>query len=169
MPANVLLEVCVESVADAVAAAEGGAGRVELNAALGLGGLTPSLGALREVRGATRVPVIAMCRPRAGGFCYDEGEFAVMVRDTQIALENGADGIAFGVLTEEGQIDVARCREVVKQIGPATAVFHRAFDFVREPMAALEQLIDLGVRRVMTSGQKPTAMEGAQLIADLID
>ena len=168
MDRRVLLEVCVESVADALAATEGGADRLELNAALCLGGLTPSLGALIEVRQATTLPIIAMVRPRAGDFRYDDGDFRILLRDVEIALANGADGIAFGLLMSHGQIDIERCRAVTKQVGPATAVFHRAFDFTIDPFVALEQLIDLGVRRLMTSGQKPTATDGAPLIAELI-
>lgn len=172
---GVILEVCVESVADAAAAAAGGAGRIELNSALALDGLTPSAGLLDEVRRAVgrRFPVVAMARPRAGDFCYDDSEFRVLLRDVELLLANGADGIAFGVLTPGGDVDVARCRRVVRRIesgrGAAHAVFHRAFDRVRDPFEAMEQLIDLGVRRIMTSGQQSTALRGVKLIAQLID
>ena len=96
-------------------AESGGADRVELNCALMLGGLTPSLGALREARAAIRIPLIAMIRPRAGGFCYSASEFKVMQRDVEAALAENADGIAFGILTAQGTIDLERCRQVVKQ------------------------------------------------------
>lgn len=175
----VVLEVCIESADDAAAAARGGADRLELNSALVLDGLTPSLGLLAEVRRAagTRTPVIAMARPRAGDFHYSDSEFRVLLRDARLLTDHGAEGIAFGILTGRGEIDVPRCRRVVRLIesqrkgrrrfqGP---VFHRAFDRVRDPARALEQLIDLGVRRVMTSGQQPTALRGARLIADLVD
>jgi copper homeostasis protein len=170
----VLLEVCVESVDDAKAAARGGAGRIELNAALTLDGLTPSIGLLAEVRRAVgaRFPVIAMARPRAGDFVYSDSEFRVLLRDAALALEHGADGIAFGILTASGDVDMKRCRRVMgvtKTGASVVAVFHRAFDQVRDPFAALEQLIDLGVRRVMTSGHQPTALRGARLIAELLD
>ena len=167
----VLVELCIASVEDAVAAAAGGADRVELNSALPLGGLTPSAGLLAEVRRAVRLPVVAMARPRAGGFCYAAAEFAVLRRDVDFALDHGADGVAFGVLCDDGRVDVERCREVVRQVGPRAgqgAVFHRAFDFTPDPFDALEQLIDAGVRRVMTSGQRPTAAEGAELVGELI-
>lgn len=167
----VLVELCIASVEDAVAAEAGGADRVELNSALPLGGLTPSAGLLAEVRRAVRVPVVAMARPRAGGFCYAAGEFGVLRRDVDFALDHGADGIAFGVLREDGTVDVGRCREVVRQIGEGAgrgAVFHRAFDYTPDPFEALERLIDAGVRRVMTSGQRPTAAEGADLIGALV-
>jgi copper homeostasis protein len=163
-----LLEVCIASVEDAVGAAAGGADRLELNAALPLGGLTPSLGTLLEVKQAVGLPVLVMVRPRPGGFAYDDREFQVMRRDADLALQAGADGIVFGVLTENGEVDVERCQRLVAQAGDREAVFHRAFDFTPDPLAALEQLIDLGVKRVLTSGQAETALRGADLIAELV-
>src|SRR5215212_9192513 len=106
---RVAVEICIESVDDAVTAAGGGADRVELNAALALGGLTPSLGTLVEVRRAVTVPVVAMARPRAGGFCYSDAEFRTLRRDAELSLEHGADGVAFGILSSGGRVDVARC------------------------------------------------------------
>ena len=165
---RVQLEVAVASVDDALAAQAGGADRLELNAALALGGLTPSLGALLEVKAAVRLPVMVMARPRGGGFAYSEADFRVLRRDADLALEHGADGVVFGVLTGDGRVDMERCRVLVRQIGGREAVFHRAFDVTPDPFAALEQLIDLGVRRVMTSGQEESAYNGASLIAELI-
>ena len=166
----VLLEVCVESVDDAVAAAAGGAGRIELNTALPLDGLTPTPGLLIEARRAVRVPLVTMARPRAGDFTYTASEFRVLRRDVEFALEHGADGVAFGVLTEDRRVDVRRCRQVVREIHGAgrEAVFHRAFDRVTNLPEALEALIDLGVPRVLTSGGKPNALAGAAVIAELI-
>src|SRR4051794_16556979 len=167
----VLVELCIASVEDALIAEAGGVDRVELNSALPVGGLTPSAGLLAEVRRAVRLPVVVMARPRPGGFCYTAAEFAVLRRDTDFALEQGADGVTFGVLRDDGRVDVDRCRELVRQVGSRPrqgAVFHRAFDFTPDPLEALEQLIDAGVCRVMTSGQRPTAAEGAALIAELI-
>ena len=165
----VLLEVCVESVDDAVAAAAAGAGRIELNSALSLDGLTPTPGLLVETRRAVKLPLVTMARPRAGDFVYSASEFRVLRRDAEFALGRGADGIAFGILTADRRIDTRRCRELLRGIGPgATAVFHRAFDVVADPSDALRQLIDLGVRRVMTSGGKTTAAAGAGVIADLV-
>ena len=167
---GVLLEVCVASADDAVAAAAGGADRIELNSALELDGLTPSHGLLLETRRRVGIPVVAMARPRAGDFCYSESEFEVLRRDVDHALEAGADGIAFGILTGGGGIDVKRCRRVIRQIGRGgDAVFHRAFDRTARPLEAIEQLIDLGVRRVMTSGQARTAVAGAALIRQLVE
>jgi copper homeostasis protein len=165
---RILLEVAVASAPDALTAQAGGADRLELNSALALGGLTPSPGTLHEVRAAVTLPVIALVRPRAGGFCYDTAEFRVLQRDVDFALGMGADGVAFGVLTATGEIDRERVRTVVRQVGPRQAVFHRAFDVTPDPAAALEQLIDLGVRRVMTSGQEENAYHGVARIAGLI-
>src|SRR5262249_40795474 len=107
---RVLLEVAVASVEDALAAQGGGADRLEVNAALGLGGLTPSLGTLIEVRAAVARPLLVMVRPRPSGFAYSAADFRVMQRDADLALEHGADGIVFGILTAEGQVDGERCR-----------------------------------------------------------
>jgi copper homeostasis protein len=164
----VLLEVAVASVEDALAAQAGGAARLELNAALSLGGLTPSPGALVEVKAAVTVPVLVMVRPRPGGFAYGSADFRVMQRDVDLALQYGADGVVFGVLMADGRVDRDRCGRLVRQVGGRAAVFHRAFDVTPEPFDALERLIDLGFRRVMTSGQEETAYNGAPLIAELI-
>src|SRR5262245_35030516 len=142
MNARILLEVAVASAADAATAAVAGADRLELNAALEVGGLTPTPGVLAEARRAG-LPVVTMLRPRPGGFCYSEAELAVMLRDRE-----WMDGdVALGLLTADGDIDVPRLR----RFPTPRVVFHRAFDLVRDPLAGLEQLIDLGVPRVMTS------------------
>ena len=163
-----LLEIAAGSVDDCVVAQAGGADRVELNSALALGGLTPSLGTLLEVKRRIRLPVMAMVRPRPGGFCYTDGEFATMLRDADLLLEHGADGLVFGVLLADGRIDAARTAQLVARCGPHAAVFHRAFDVTPDPAAALETLIDLGVTRVLTSGQAPRARDGAAVIRALV-
>jgi copper homeostasis protein len=161
----VKIEICTASPEDCIAAQQGGADRVELNCAMMLGGLTPSLGSLREGRDATQITLIVMIRPRAGGFCYSEREFKVMQRDAETAFAEGADGIAFGILTSSGAIDEPRCREMKKLAGDRQLVFHRAFDVVPDPISALERLIDIGLTRVMTSGQETTAYNGAKNIS----
>ena len=160
-----LLEICTASVDDCLAARAGGAHRVELNAALALGGLTPSLGTLIEARTALDIPIIVMIRPRPGGFCYSPRDFAAMQRDVDLALAHDADGIAFGILTEDGRLDESRCRQLIAQAGNRQTVFHRAFDVVPDPTETLERLIDLGVTRVLTSGQEASAYNGAANIA----
>jgi len=168
MSKKIKLEICTASVEDCVKAEQGGADRVELNCALMLGGLTPSLGALREARAAVRLQIISMIRPRPAGFCYSRTEFTVMQRDTELVLAENADGIAFGILTASGTLDVKCCRQMVRLAAGRQAVFHRAFDVVKDAQVALEQLIDLGVTRVMTSGQEASAYNGAVNIAEYI-
>jgi copper homeostasis protein len=163
-----LLEICTASAEDCLLAEQGGADRVELNSALMLGGLTPSLGNVREARSVTRIPIIAMVRPRAAGFCYSASEFKVMQRDAEIALAEGIAGIAFGILTSEGAIDVDRCRALIKLAAGRDTVFHRAFDVTPNPLEAIDQLADLGVTRIMTSGQEASAYNGIENIARFI-
>jgi copper homeostasis protein len=167
-PGTVLLEVCVGSIADIEAAIAAGADRVELCAALELGGLTPSVGLVERAIEVASVPVIVMLRPRAGGFCYDRHEFAAMLADAQRFLDLGASGLAFGVLDRGGRVDVARMREIVQRTGAAESVFHRAFDFVADQRAAIDQLAEIGCTRVLTSGGKRTANEGVDTIRELI-
>ena len=162
---HITLEICTASVEDCLAAKAGGADRLELNSALMLGGLTPSIGTLREARAAVPLPIIVMIRPRPGGFCYSRADFAVMQRDLECALAEGAEGLAFGILRADGTIDSERCREIVKLAAGRTVVFHRAFDVTPDPLRALDGLIDLGIRRVMTSGQEANAYNGAAKIA----
>ncbi len=166
---KVLLEICCGSIDDAIQADVGGADRVELCSALFLGGLTPSLGTLIEARQRVKIPVIMMVRPRSGGFCYTEAEMATMERDVEAGVANGADGIVFGILDADGNIDVRRSTRLRKLIGGRQAVFHRAFDVTPDPFAALEQLVDMGITRVLTSGQKNSVPEGIDLIKRLIE
>src|ERR1700722_15287232 len=165
---HVRLEICCGSIEDAIEAEKGGADRVELCSALFLGGLTPSVGTIQEARRRLKIPIMVMVRPRGGGFAYSEAEMASMERDTEAAVANGADGGVFGILQSDGRIDVARGARIRQLIGKRQAVFHRAFDVTPDPFEALEQLIDLGVRRIMTSGQEESALTGAGCIAELI-
>ncbi len=166
---DILLEICCGSIDDAIQAQAGGADRVELCSALFLGGLTPSTGTLAEARAQLRIPIIAMIRPRSGGFCYTAAEFATMERDAEAALAHGADGLVFGILGPEGTVDEKRTRRLRDICGKKQAVFHRAFDVTPEPFVALEQLVDMGITRVLTSGQRPSVVEGMDLIRKLID
>jgi len=169
---ELLVEAVCCSVDDCVEAEAGGANRIELCAAMGVGGLTPSLGTIIEVLWHTqnRLPVVVMIRPRAGGFAYSAAEFAVMRRDADLALGYGAQGIVCGMLHPSGELDVDRCGELARLARTAgrDAVFHRAFDLVPDPLAALETLIALGFTRILTSGQQSTALAGASLLAELV-
>lgn len=178
-PHPIILEVCVGSVAGAAAAAAGGADRIELNAALAVGGLTPTIGLLRQVRQTvgSAMPIICMVRPRPGDFAYDHAEQCVMERDIELALEHGADGVAIGLLTADAKVDIAGCRCMRRRIDRASGasgakvqmVFHRAFDFAADVEQSLETLVDLGFDRILTSGQAKSAPAGAAVIARLIE
>jgi copper homeostasis protein len=165
-----IVEAACESPEDARRAQRAGADRIELCAALSLGGLTPSLGLLVETKASTSLPVIAMVRPRRGGFVYSAEEQKVMERDALALLAHGADGIAFGALTATGRVDRPLVRHLVtlaRKAGGAS-VFHRAFDLAADPDAALLALIGLGVTRVLTSGQEVMAHDGAPVLRQLI-
>ena len=165
---KILIEACCGSADDALEAARGGADRVELNSALHLGGLTPSAGSLRVLRESSGVPVMAMLRPREGGFCYSGTAFRTMLADGELLLRAGADGLVFGCLTPDGEIDEPRVRALVALCGGRPAVFHRAIDVTPDWRRALEALIRCGVTRVLTSGQAKSAMLGAQTIAQMV-
>lgn len=143
--------------------------RIELNNALHLGGLTPSLATLKLTKKNTNLKVITMVRPRGAGFCYNEIEFEVMKEDAKSLLENGADGIAFGCLNKDGSICIKQTKEMIEIIKSyqGEVVFHRAFDCVEDPYTSIELLIELGVDRILTSGLKPKAIDGKDLIKNL--
>lgn len=172
-PGRILLETIVSSLDDARAAAAGGADRFELCSALALGGLTPSLGTLAAIKAELSVPVMFMVRPREGGMAYSEADAAVMERDAALALEVGADGLVFGFLTNSGDVDVQQCARFLERAGRLAPgkqwVFHRAFDVVRDPERALEQLVDLGITRVLTSGRAERALEGLDEIRRTVE
>ncbi len=162
-----LIEICIDGPDAAVAAERGGADRVELCASLLEGGLTPSLGVLRATLGAVAIPVMAMVRPRGGDFLYSDLEFAAMRDDVANFRQEGAAGVVIGCLTADGEVDIDRVSALVAAARPLSVTFHRAFDMARDPAAALEALIACGVDRVLTSGQRPTALAGLDLLRAL--
>jgi copper homeostasis protein len=162
------IEVCVDSVESAMAAERGGADRVELCDNLLEGGTTPSAGAIAIARERLGIKLHVIIRPRGGDFCYSEIEFAVMRHDVALAKQLGADGVVIGILTSEGEIDIERTRELIELARPLSVTFHRAFDMSRDPYRALDDLIGLGVERILTSGQEPSVLEGLDLIAELV-
>ena len=161
-----VLEIVAQSVDDARIAAASGADRLELVSALALGGLTPSLGTLEMALASCDLPVMAMLRPRSGGFGYSEGELSAMERDADRFLAAGARGLVFGVLRDGGIDAKANARLVAKG---GEAVFHRAFDALPDPLDGLERLVDLGFRRILTSGGWGTALDGADAIRRLVE
>lgn len=167
-PAPVLVEACVDSIESALAAAEGGAQRIELCANLVEGGTTPSAGMLAECRRGLDIPIFVLVRPRRGDFLYSAPELAVMLEDIRHAKEAGAAGVVTGALRSNGTIAEDRTRELIAAARPLQVTFHRAFDVCRDATDALEALIALGVERVLTSGQAATAPQGVATIARLV-
>ena len=163
-----ILEICCGSSDDVFAAKEGKADRVELNSALFLGGLTPSIGTFRKVK-SLGIPVMVMVRPRDGGFCYTQREFDCMLEDVKAFAEAGAEGLVFGVLNSDGTVDMERNRALIKAAGERQKVFHRAFDVVPEWRTAMDQLVSLGFDRILTSGQAASALEGAETLREMLE
>jgi copper homeostasis protein len=165
---GLLIELCIERPDDTAVAQASGADRVELCASLLEGGLTPSAGAIRRARAVASLPVHAMIRPRGGDFAYEAGELAVMHDDIAMARASGATAVVFGCLTLDGDIDETATAALVAAARPMGVTVHRAFDMTRDPAQALEALIRCGVDRVLTSGQRPTAVEGVPLLRALV-
>ena len=163
-----LLEICCYSTECAVIAQQNGADRIELCAAPLEGGLTPSYGVLKATRHRVTIPVHPIIRPRGGDFCYTDGEFATMLEDVRQIRSLGYPGFVIGVLNPEGQVDIPRMRQIMVAAGPLAVTFHRAFDMCANPQQAIEQLAELGIARVLTSGQQSSAEKGILLIRELI-
>jgi copper homeostasis protein len=157
---NIPLEICLESCEDAIAAQKGGAQRVELCDNLIEGGTTPSAGMIAMTREYRSIGLQVIIRPRGGDFCYSEIELDAMKYDIHHCKTLGVDGVVFGLLKSDGNIDYERTRELIEIARPMNVTFHRAFDMCKDPYQALEELIELGVDRILTSGQEPTVFEG---------
>ncbi len=162
-------EVCVEGLPGALAAAEGGAHRIELCAGLVEGGTTPSLGALGLALERVDVDIVVLVRPRGGDFLYSRDELDSILMDVGTARGAGAFGVATGVLTPDGSVDVAAMEEIMDAAGTMSVTFHRAFDMVKDPWESLEILKDLGVDRVLTSGQRRSVPEGLDFIREAVN
>ncbi len=163
-----LIEVCVEGIDGLIAAQEAGADRVELCASLLEGGITPSFGTVREALARATVPFHVIVRPRGGDFLYSDAEYRSMLADVEALRELGVAGVVVGCLRADGTIDEERMSEFVRRAGPLNVTCHRAFDMTRDPAEALEALIRSGIGRVLTSGQRDTAVEGAALLTQLV-
>lgn len=164
-----LLEVCVGSTESLFAAYEGGAERVELCADLASDGLTPPAELVRMAACMDGLRVHVLIRSRAGNFVYTEEDVCLMEEHIRMAHENGADGIVIGALTPDGDIDLAACRRWIWAAEGMSVTFHRAFDHCIHPLEALEQIIELGCNRLLTSGQQPSAVEGTALLKKLVE
>ena len=164
-----ILEICAGSVESAIAARDGGAKRIELCAALEVGGVTPSAGVIAEARKVEGLVLNVIIRPRGGDFLYNEYEVACMEEDIRTCKRLGADGVVIGALTAEGDIDKDACKRLIDTADGMSVTFHRAFDMCRNPQEALEELISLGCDRVLTSGLASTAEAGIPLLKQLVE
>lgn len=164
-----MLEICSFSLESCLTAQKVGAVRVELCGGMFEGGTTPSAGLISLARQNLTIKLYVMIRPRGGEFCYSDAEFEVMKADIQTAKNLGADGVVFGILNPDGSVDKKRTTELVDLAAPLQVTFHRAFDVANDPIQALEDIIDCGCERILTSGQKNTAIEGIDLLKTLVE
>ena len=162
-------EVCVESYREAVIVASAGATRLELCDNLSVGGTTPSYGTIKKVTSELPVPVMVMIRPRGGDFCYSPEEYDIMRQDIQICRELGVVGVVFGLLNPDNTIDIDRTKELVEFARPMQVTFHKAIDDTSDILLSISELKNLGINRVLTSGGKPTAMEGRETLLRMIE
>jgi len=164
-----LLEACVNSALSAIEAQKGGADRVELCENMPEGGCTPSAGTIKFARQHLSIGLFVMIRPRGADFCYSPEEFEIMENDVRLAKDLGADGVVFGILKPDGTIDRDRMSRLMELARPMRITCHRAFDMTRDPFEALDDLTNLGIDRILTSGQSDSALLGAPLIRRLIN
>ena len=164
---NYIIEIATSDFLTTKSAVEGGADRIELCVNLTEGGTTPSYAHIKKCREAFDIALFPIIRPRGGDFLYTKDEFEIMKNDIKLCNELGCEGIVIGLLNMDGTIDMTRTSELIEHAYPMDVTFHRAFDRCKDPFAALEELIEIGCQRILTSGQKPTVSEGVDLIAAL--
>ena len=162
-----IIEICVESYEYALKAEKAEVNRIELCKDLHLEGLTPDYETAKKTIDSLNIPVFILIRPRAGDFTYSDEEFELMKSDIVKFKEMGCKGIVSGVLNDDNSIDIDRTKELVELSKPLEFTFHRAFDVVSDPFKEIENLIELGIQRVLTSGQKNKALEGLELLEEL--
>lgn len=162
------IEVCVDNIESAIIAEQAGADRIELCTALPLGGLTPHYSLIKAATQKLSIPVYVMIRPRAGDFLFNADEQQMMIDDIEMAKQLGAAGVVIGALTVNAEIDIALTKMLMQSAQSLDVTFHRAFDLCRDPLHALQQLIELGCSRILTSGQAATAAQGQTLLTQLV-
>ena len=161
------LEICASNYQSAINAEKAGAHRIEVCSELAVGGITPSYGFIKQVVEAIKIPVFVLIRPRSGNFTYSNEEFEIMKKDIELCKDLGCKGIVSGILNVDNSIDLKRTSELVKLANPLKFTFHRAFDWTPNPYQALEQLIELNVDRILTSGQESSAEKGIFVLQQL--
>jgi copper homeostasis protein len=162
-----IIEIATSDFSTTKSAVEGGADRIELCSNLAEGGTTPSYGTIKQCREAFSVSLYPIIRPRGGDFLFTKDEFEIMLQDVKFCKQLGCDGIVIGLLNMDGTIDIARTAALIEAAYPLGVTFHRAFDRCKDPFEALEQLIEIGCERILTSGQKPSVVDGIELVAEL--
>ena len=162
-----ILEICASNYQSVINAQNAGAQRIELCSELAIGGITPSYGLIKETVEALSIPVFVLIRPRSGNFMYTDTEFEIMKHNIKLCKELGCSGIVSGVLNEDNTIDVNRTQELIEIAKPLPFTFHRAFDWTPNPSEAINQLINIGADRVLTSGQASSAEQGLSLLSNL--
>ena len=166
---NYILECCVDSVESAINAKSGGASRIELCSNLIIGGTTPDIALVGEIRKHTDIRIHALIRPRFGDFCYSKYEMEIMKSQIRALKEAGVEGVVIGVLDENGNLDISKMQELLQEASGLSVTLHRAFDMCRDPFQALDEAIQLGINTILTSGQKQSAWEGRELLKELIE
>ena len=166
---NYILECCVDSVESAINASSGGASRIELCSNLIIGGTSPDLALVREIRKHTDIRIHALIRPRFGDFCYSKYEMEIMKSQIRSLKEAGVEGVVIGVLDEDGNLNIPAMKELIAEADGTSITLHRAFDMCRDPFRTLEEAIELGIHTILTSGQKQSAWEGRELLCQLIE
>ena len=169
MKDNYILEICVDSVESALAASEGGANRLELCSNLIIGGTTPGKGLYKLVRRECDNKIHVLIRPRAGDFCYSTFDFEIIKEEVKLFRELGADGIVIGILKPDGTLDIERIKEIITLAGDMSITLSRAFDMCMDPFKALEEAKEIGINTILTSGQKDSCLQGAELINSLVE
>jgi copper homeostasis protein len=165
---NYIIEIATTDFTTTKSAVEGGADRIELCAALTEGGTTASYGTIKKCREVFDVQLFPIIRARSGDFLYTDEEFEIMMNEVRLCRELGCDGVVIGLLTKDGSIDVKRTSTLANLAYPMEVTFHRAFDRCKDPFEAVEQLIQIGCQRILTSGQQPAAPQGIDCIAQLV-
>lgn len=163
-----LLEACVDSVESALAAQRGGADRLELCGSLIIGGVTPSPALYEEIRRVSDIRIHALIRPRFGDFCYTDHEFEIIRNEVKMFRKLGAEGVVIGILTKDGNLNMEQMKALMEEAQGMSVTLHRAFDVCRDPMEALQQAKELGIRTILTSGQGNTCVAGRELLKELV-